>query len=135
MKITTILFFLPFLMTAQQDETLKNGKYLAIDRHDDVYAIEISNNNTEIKFYIKENEEDKNYDYKIYGTGSIVKVNNKYFIENITSKNKPYDSDSKVEMKVKENILQFKTFKLMSRLYNTFVQYSDNLKFEFEQPK
>ena len=30
MKITTILFFLPFLMTAQQDETLKNGKYLAI---------------------------------------------------------------------------------------------------------
>jgi hypothetical protein len=122
-------------MTAQQEQALKNGKYLAIDRHDNVYAIEISNNSTEIKFYFKENEDDNNYDYTIFATGSIVKVNDKYFIENITSENKPYDSDSKVEMKVKGNILQFKTYRLMSHLYSTFAQYSDNLKFEFEQPK
>ncbi len=130
-----IFFLFPFLTTAQQDKMPKDGRYLAVYRQDVVYAIDISNNNTEIKFYIKENEEDKNYDYKIFGSGNIVKIKDKYFIENITSNNKPYDSHSKIEMKVKGNILQFKTYKLLSQLYSTFVQYSDNLKFEFEQPK
>ena len=129
-----LLFLLPFLVAAQQDQTLKDGKYLAFDKHDDIYAIEISNGSG-IKFYFKENEDDKNYDYKIFGTGKIVKHIDKYFIENVTSKNRPYNKQAKIEMKVKGNILQFKTYKLMSQLYSSFVQYSDNLKFKLEQPK
>ena len=126
---------MPFMMAFQQSETLKDGKYLSVKDREVVYAIEILNNNTDIKFYLRENEADESSDWKTFGTGKIVKVKDKYFIENIISKNKPYSTDKKVEMKIKGNIIQFKTFHLLSHLYSSFSQFSDNIQFELEQPK
>ena len=126
---------MPFMMAFQQSETLKDGTYLSVKDREVVYAIEILNNNTDIKFYLRENEADESSDWKTFGTGKIVKVKDKYFIENIISKNKPYSTDKKVEMKIKGNIIQFKTFHLLSHLYSSFSQFSDNIQFELEQPK
>jgi len=134
MKKAIILFLIPFMMAFQQSETLKDGKYNNVKARDVVYAIEIFNNNTEIKFYLRENEDDESSDWKTFGVGKIVKVKDKYFIENITSKNIPYSTDKKVEMKIKGNIIQFKTFHLLSHLYSSFTQYSDNQQFELKQP-
>ena len=135
MKKVIILFLMPFMMAFQQSETLKDGRYLSLKDREVVYAIEILNNNTDIKFYLRENEADESSDWKTFGTGKIVKVKDKYFIENITSKNKPYSTDKKVEMKIKGTIIQFKTFHLLSHLYSSFAQFSDNIQFELEQPK
>lgn len=135
MKKVIILFLMPFMMAFQQSETLRDGKYLSVKDREVIYAIEISNNNTDIKFYLRENEADEYSDWKTFGTGKIVKVKDKYFIENIISKNKPYSTDKKVEMKIKGTIIQFKTFHLLSHLYSSFSQFSDNIQFELEQPK
>lgn len=135
MKKVIILFLMPFIMAFQQSETLKDGKYLSVKDREVVYAIEILNNNTDIKFYLRENEADESSDWKTFGTGKIVKVKDKYFIENIISKNKPYSTDKKVEMKIKGTIIQFKTFHLLSHLYSSFSQFSDNIQFELEQLK
>lgn len=135
MKKLIILFLIPFMMAFQQSETLKDGKYLSVKDREVVYGIEILNNNTEIKFYLRKNEEDESSDWKTFGVGKIVKIKDKYFIENITSKNIPYSTDKKVEMKIKGNIIQFKTFNLLSHLYSSFSRFSDNLEFELEQPK
>jgi hypothetical protein len=133
MKKVLILFLIPFMMAFQQSETLKDGKYHNVKARDVVYGIEIFNNNTEIKFYLRENEDDESSDWKTFGVGKIVKLKDKYFIENITSKNIPYSTDKKVEMKIKGNIIQFKTFHLLSHLYSSFTQYSDNQQFELKQ--
>lgn len=135
MKKVIILFLMPYMLAFQQSENLKDGKYHNIKTRDVVYGIEIINNNTEIKFYLRENENDESSDWKTFGTGKIVKVKDKYFIENIISKNIPYNKDKKVEMKIKGDIIQFKTFNLLSHLYSSFTQYSDNQQFELKQPK
>jgi hypothetical protein len=135
MKKIILLLILPFLLSFNQENQLKDGKYLSKYPGDSIYGIEILNNNTEIKFYLREKEDDNSNDWKTFGVGKIVKIKDRYFIEDITSKNNPYDKEQKVEMKVKGSSIEFKTLNLMSHLFNSFIRYSNNLKFELEQTK
>jgi len=137
MNKTIILFLLPVLMSFQTDEKPVDGRYLLQGAVKDlVYAVEISNGNSDIKFYMNENENDTIADWKIFATGKIVMVKNKYFIQNIITKNVPYKKDMKLEMKIKDgNIVQFKTFNLFASLYGRFTQWTDWQKFKLEQPK
>jgi len=137
MNKTIILFLLPVLMSFQTDEKPVDGRYLLQGAVKDlVYAVEISNGNSDIKFYMNENENDTIADWKIFATGKIVMVKNEYFIQNIITKNVPYKKDMKLEMKIKDgNIVQFKTFNLFASLYGRFTQWTDWQKFKLEQPK
>ncbi|MGK4568563.1 hypothetical protein [Flavobacterium sp. 3HN19-14] len=131
MKLKLLISVLPLFLLFQ--DGIIDGRYKN-QKHDAVYGAEISQNGSQIKFYVKKDENGPD-DMTQYATGTIVKVNQKYYIENIKSPFLSEPKTDKLEMKIKGGVLEFKSYRLMSNLYDQIIVYSKNIKFEREVQK
>ena len=130
MRKLFLLVILPFLGSFDEDPFPKDGKYL--NDKEMVYAIEIFNNGTEIKFYLRENENDKSTDFKTFNTGKIVKIRNRYFIQRLDGPKFSKRQQEELLLQFKNGKISFFTYKLLNNFYDTFTVYSDDLYYEYQ---
>lgn len=124
-----VLLLLPILMSFTQSESFKDGTYT--NKSELIYGIEILNNSTQIKFYLRKSEDDKVMDWKTFKTGTIIKEKNKYYIQTINYDSRVYEKSEKLEFKIKDNIIEFKSFDLLKNFYPSVTIYSNKIKYQY----
>jgi len=127
-KIFILLMMLPLLLSFEQEKPFKDGKYTNLDEM--VYAVEIFDNGTKIRFYLRDDEKDKSYDMKTFISGDIRKVKYKYFIQRIDGTHISKRRQKELEMKTDGDAVVFQTYYLLNDFYDEFTVNSDELKFK-----
>lgn len=131
MKITLILLLLvPMWVTHAQPSFPKDGKYL--NDKEMVYAIEIFNEGTAIKFFLREDEKDRTADFKTFNTGKIVKIKERYFVQRLDGPKFSKRPQKELRLQFEGQQVSFATYKLLNNFYDTFTIYSDDLHYEYQ---
>ena len=130
MKSLFLFFMLPLLLAFEQDSPFKAGKYTNATSL--IYAIEILDNGSRIKFFLKENENDKAGDTVFYNYGKIVRIKKRYFVQRIDGNHISKRRQKILEIKLKDNQIVFAANNLLNNFYDEYTLYSDDIKFDYQ---
>lgn len=128
MKATILFLLFPFLSAFGQQTPFRDGIYS--NENEMVYAIEIYDNGTGVKMYLRENQDDKSIDYKIFNTGVIGKVKYKYFVQRLDGPKFSKRRQKELRIEMKDGIIVMQTYALLNNFYDTFTVYSDEIKYQ-----
>ena len=128
MRVTILFLLFPFLMAFGQQTPFKDGMY--VNNKEMVYAIEIGNNGTEVKLYLREDENDKATDYKIFNSGTIGRVKYKYFVQHLDGPKISQRRQKELRIEMKEGVIVMQTYALLNDFYDTFKVYSDEIEYQ-----
>ena len=130
MKPLFLFFMVPLLLAFEQDSPFKGGRYTNATSL--IYAIEILNDGSRIKFLLKENETDTAGDSKFYNYGEIVLIKKRYFVQRITGNHISKRQQKILEIKLKDNQIVFAANNLLNNFYDEYTLYSDDIKFDYQ---
>lgn len=127
-----LLLLIPFLFSFDQEKTIYDGNYVNIDNNEYIYGLNINAELNQVKLYFYQDGRNPIKDWKNFNSGKLVKIKNKYFIQDFESDLLPSSRDKQIEMKIKNNIIEFDSYKLLHNFYPNFVIFSNRIKFTQE---
>lgn len=130
MKPLFLFFMVPLLFAFEQDTPFKGGRYT--NSSSLIYAIEILNDGSRIKFLLKENENDSANDSKFYNYGQIVRIKKRYFVQRMTGNHISKRQQKILEIKLKDNRIVFAANNLLNNFYDEYTLYSDDIIFDYQ---
>lgn len=132
MKKIILLLLVPILLSFNQEKNLREGDYYNIDNNDYIYGLNINSDFSQIKLFFYEDLRNPIKDWKNFRKGKLIKIKNKYFIQDFESDLLPSKIDEQIEMKIKNNVIEFDSYKLLHNFFPSFTIFSNKIKFSQE---
>ncbi|WP_298138674.1 hypothetical protein [Flavobacterium sp.] len=132
MKKVVLFLIISILFSFTQKNNISDGNYVNIDNNEYIYGLNINTELNQVKLYFYQDGQKPIKDWKNFNSGKLVKIKNKYFIQDFESNLLPSSRDKQIEIKIKNNIIEFDSYKLLHNFYPNFVVFSSRIKFTQE---